>query len=67
MAIKATYEYGGFAAGPVDEGDVDGVGVDETPFIGEIVDTGEFNEPLLLGLEEVDTLFAHLKLFEITD
>lgn len=61
IAIRATYEYGGLAPGPVDDGDVDGVGVDETPFIDEITETGEFAEVERLRLDDVETLLVHLR------
>lgn len=60
IAIRATYEYGGLDLGPVDDGDEDGVGVDDTPFIDiEDPGPGEF-KGFLLGLDEVDTLLVHL-------
>lgn len=63
IAISATYENGGFAPGSVEDGDVDGVGVEDILLTeGEIVDTaGGVRETLFFGLLDVGILLGHLK------
>lgn len=60
IAIRATYEYGGLDFGPVEDGDDDGVGVDDTPFT-DTDDPGPGEcKVFLLGLDDVGTLLGHL-------